>query len=73
MSIADTAVLKRLDLGAMSLNDDVWNYDGTAQDILIMVTGQWDANEGTVTVYDGETVQYRTITMPAQVTDNCDE
>ena len=67
------AALKSLNLGNMNLNDDVWNYTGTANDILILATGKWDANEGTVTVYDGTSVQTRTISLPVQVTDNCDE
>ena len=72
-STSDRATMKSLNLGNMNLNDDVWNYNGTANDILILATGKWDANEGTVTVYDGTSVQTRTITLPVQVTDNCEE
>lgn len=69
----DLAAMKSFDLGNMNLNDDVWDYEATARDILIMVTGQWDADEGTVTIKAGGETYYNTIRLPVQVTDNCEE
>lgn len=69
----DMTALKNLDLGNMNLNEDISDYDGTARDILILATGKWEANEGTVTIKAGGEVYYNTIRLPVQVTDNCEE
>ena len=69
----DMTAMKNLNLGNMNLNEDISDYDSTARDILIMVTGQWDANEGTVTIKAGGETYYNPIRLPVQVTDNCEE
>lgn len=73
-SALDMTAMKRLDLGGMSandpLNEDLSDYDATARDVIILVSGEWDADGGTVSIKAGTETYYSTITLPTIVTED---
>jgi hypothetical protein len=52
----------------MSFNDNPYDVEVTSRDIILLVSGQYDALEDQVVIKAGREVYYSTISLPAIIT-----